>query len=152
MTKTIFEQIGQYGTELGIIGAVIVFAFGVYKYFAERKITLYWKEFEVFHRLIKELVEPVKSKVMMLDRQIAIVFELRHYTRYYPATLRILKGLIDFWKDKDIDKRLIDEIDMTIKYIETTYKKCRILSIFNMIIYFVKYTLCVGYKKDKFII
>ena len=73
----------------------------------------------MFHKLIKELVEPSpESKTMKLDRQVAIVFELQNYKRYYPVILRILRGLKISW-DKPEFKRLLDEIDITIKYIET---------------------------------
>jgi hypothetical protein len=42
------------------------------------------KEFEDYHNLIRELVQPENEKgEMYLDRQTAIIFELRHFKRYY---------------------------------------------------------------------
>ena len=118
MIVSILEFIKDYGTQLSAIGAMFAFIFGIYKYQIERKTTLFWKEFEVFHKLIKELVEPeTQGQTMKLDRQIAIVFELRNYTRYYPVSLRILKGLKGSW-DKPELKRLIDEINISIEHIE----------------------------------
>jgi len=112
------EFIKDYGTQLSAIAAMIAFIFGAYKYQIERKTTLFWKEFEVFHKLIKELVEPSsENQIMKLDRQIALIFELQHYTRYYPVSLRILKGLKSSWNKAEY-KRLIDEIDIAIKHIE----------------------------------
>lgn len=118
MILSILEFIKNYGTQLSAVGAMIAIIFGIYKYQIERKTTLFWKEFEVFHKLIKELVEPeIQDQLMKLDRQIAIVFELQNYKRYYPVSLRILKGLKSTC-DEVKHKRLIDEIDISIKQIE----------------------------------
>lgn len=57
---------------------------------------------------------------MMLDRQIAIVFELRDFKAYYPVSLRILKGLKEAWADygsEDQRKRLLEELDLAIGHI-----------------------------------
>lgn len=114
----LFEFIKIYATQLSAFGAMITFVFAIYKYQIERKTTLFWKEFEVFHKLIKELVEPsCENSSKYLDRQIAIVFELRNYKRYYPVSLRILKGLKKSWGKPEF-KRIIDEIDISIKHIE----------------------------------
>ncbi len=120
--KFVLELIKIYGIQLGIIGAVIASVSSLIKFTKERSRELYWKEFEVFHNLIKELVEGAsENKVMFLDRQIAIVFELRNFQRYYPVSLRILQGLRETWSDK-IDGRLIKEINLTIKCIERSKK------------------------------
>ena len=73
------------------------------------------RKFETYHKLIKDLVEPdKKGKEMKLDRQIAIIYELTNYKQYYPVSKRILQGLLISWKD---NKRLIDEINITLNYI-----------------------------------
>ena len=72
------------------------------------------REFETFHRLVKELVEPgEKSGVTYIDRQCAVVFELRHFKRYHEFTERMLKGLtlIPEWTE---NPRLNDEIELTL--------------------------------------
>ena len=118
MLISIFEFIKNYGTQLSAIGAMFAFIFAIYKYHIERKTTLYWKEFDIFHKLIQGLVEPSTEKhSMYLDRQIAIIFELRNYKRYYPVSLRILKRLKISW-NKPGFMRLIEEIDITILHIE----------------------------------
>lgn len=118
MELSILEFIKNYGTQLSAIGAMLAFIFGVYKYQTERKTTLFWKEFEVFHKLIKELVEPeTPAQAMKLDRQVALVFELRNYKKYYPVTLRILKGLKNS-RMKPEHKRLLNEINISIEHIE----------------------------------
>ena len=72
------DIIKEYGTQISSIIAMLAFVFAVYKYIDEKKRSLFWKEFEVFHKLIKDLVEPTSDKdTMYLDRQIAIIFELK---------------------------------------------------------------------------
>jgi hypothetical protein len=72
------------------------------------------KEFEIYHKLIKDLVEPADEKQpMRLDRQIAIIFELRRFTFYRPVTKRILAGLRKSWANQD--GRLLEEMDFAIK-------------------------------------
>jgi hypothetical protein len=80
------------------------------------------QQFETYHSLIKQLVEREDpNQPMRLDRQIAIVFELRNFKRYYPVTLRILRGLKQDWetygpKEKRI--RLHEELDLAIEFIQ----------------------------------
>ena len=120
MIISIFEFIKNYGTPISSICAVITLIFAMYKYYIERRTELFWKEFESFHKLIKELVEPSsEGQSMKLDRQIIIIFELKHYKRYYPVSLRILKRLKVSWNKPEV-KDIIDEIDITIKHIENT--------------------------------
>lgn len=90
--------IQAYGTQLSVIGAAVAFLVGMYKYHVERWQTHYWKEFEVFHKLVKELVEPPsEGQGLYVDRQAAIIFELRKFKRYHPYTLRMLRGLQAKW-------------------------------------------------------
>ena len=58
---------------------------------------------------------------MRLDRQIAVIFELRNFKEYFPVTLRILRGLKESWADygpKEKRNRLHEELDESISYIE----------------------------------
>lgn len=109
-----------YGSQLGVIGAAIAFIFGVYKFQAERSTSFFWKEFEVYHKLVKELVEPPSEQgAMYVDRQAAIMFELRNFKRYYPYSLRMLNGLREKWAAVPNQfPRLVDELDLTIKFLE----------------------------------
>ncbi|AFT69516.1 hypothetical protein B5T_01233 [Alloalcanivorax dieselolei B5] len=108
-----------YGVQLSALGAAIAFIFGVYKFQAERKATHFWREFEAYHKLVKELVEPSSEDgAMYVDRQAAAVYELRFYSRYYPHSLRMLKGLREKWGAvSGRYPRLIDELDLSIEYI-----------------------------------
>jgi hypothetical protein len=113
---TIFRD---YGGQLSALGAAAVFIFGVYKFQAERKATHYWKEFEVYHKLVKELVEPPAAGGLFVDRQAAIMYELRNFKRYYPYSLRMLQGLKQHWSTVPNQfPRLLDELDITIAFLE----------------------------------
>lgn len=112
--------IKSYGSQLGTIGAAIAFIFGVYKFQAERSTAFFWKEFEVYHKLVKELVEPPSEQgAMYVDRQAAIMFELRNFKRYYPYSLRMLNGLREKWAAVPNQfPRLVEELDLTTKFLE----------------------------------
>lgn len=118
--EALFEFIKLYGTQLSAIGAAFAFIFGVYKFQAERKTTLFWKEFEVYHKLVKELVEPPSENgALYVDRQAAVIFELRNFKRYYPYTFRMLEGLQTKWAAVPNQfPRLLNELELTIAHIK----------------------------------
>lgn len=66
-----------------------------------------------FHKLIDKLVDGSA----MQDRQIIIIYELRNFPEYYHVTKRVLQGLRNTWKEKEM---LVHEIDITIEYIEAS--------------------------------
>lgn len=101
--------------QIYVLGVTITFLFGVYKFYIRRKTELYWKEFEIYHKLLKDLVQPeVENGSIYLDRQIAIIFELKNFKRYYPISEKILKELRKTWISNN---RLIEEIDLTLEHI-----------------------------------
>ena len=114
---TIFKE---YGSQLSAMGAVFVFFFGAYKFQAERKAAHYWKEFDVYHKLVKELVEPPTEGLgLYVDRQAAVMYELRNFERYYPYSLRMLQGLKKKWINVPNQfPRLLEELDLTIEFLE----------------------------------
>ncbi len=109
---------------LGTTGAAIAFLWSVYQFFHVRSLEAATREFDAYHKLVKELVEPdEKTGVLYLDRQAAIVFELRHFVRYYEFSLRMLKGLLKKWEvtlkaESPKGDRLIEEMKLTIAHIE----------------------------------
>jgi hypothetical protein len=77
------------------------------------------KEFENYYKLIKELVQP-ESDGMCVDRQTAIIYELRHFKRYYAFSYRTMIGLYEKWKEvPDQFPRLLDECERTIEFLKT---------------------------------
>lgn len=111
---------------IGIAISILTFIWTVYQYMDKKKREQDLKEFENFHKLIKELVQPdnVEKDIMYVDRQTAIVYELRHFKRYYPFSYRTLKGLRKKWAEVPNQyPRLIDEIDRTLSFLEKKVKE-----------------------------
>jgi hypothetical protein len=121
--NALLDFLKTYGTQLSAIGASIAFAFGVYKFQTERRSAHFWREFEVYHKLVKELVEPPSEKgALYVDRQAAIMFEMRNFKRYYPYTLRMLLGLQEKWGAVPNQfPRLLDELKLTIQHIQKSF-------------------------------
>jgi len=79
---------------LTALAGVFAAALAALRYFMERSRDARWKEFETYHKMVKDLVEPeVKDGEMRIDRQCALIYEFRFFRRYYPQTLRMLKTL-----------------------------------------------------------
>jgi hypothetical protein len=105
---------------LGILGAAIAFIWSTIQRVQQRKHEADEREFQAFHKLVKELVSPEsESGVMWIDRQAVVPFELRHFPRYYEFTERMLTGLRRKWTEDQEFRwpRLIEEIDLTLKHI-----------------------------------
>jgi len=105
---------------LSALGAAIAFVWSAIQFILVRGREQRSQEFEAYHRLIKELVQPdPAAQVTWVDRQVAVVFELRHFKRYHPVTCRILNNLRKkFSADPDFQwPYLIHEIDLTLQHI-----------------------------------
>lgn len=105
---------------IGLLAILAPLIWAVCQHYSSLKQEQQAKEFDNYHRLIKELVQPANpDELMYLDRQMAIVYELRNFKRYYPVTYRILKGLKKQWEEKDAKyQRLLNEISLTIAFLE----------------------------------
>ncbi len=80
------------------------------------------RRFITYHKLIKELVEGENQKnPLKLDRQIAVIYELRNFPNYFEVSKRILLGLRDYWNGHN--KRIDKEINLTIEYIDKWWHK-----------------------------
>jgi hypothetical protein len=119
--ETLLSHLSGNAAALSIAGAAIAFLWSVVQFVLVRKRDQEHREFEIYHKLIKELVVPDSdTKVMWIDRQTAIIFELRQFRRYHELTLRTLKGLREKWTgDSEVRyPRLVEEIDLTVANIE----------------------------------
>jgi len=65
---------------------------GIVQWMAQRRGQAKKDQFDAYHRLVKELVQgdSTTAETTFLDRQMAVVFELRSFPNYYPVTERIL--------------------------------------------------------------
>jgi restriction endonuclease S subunit len=107
--------ISQNGPALGFIATLVAAIIPLYQFTRNKKAEERRNNFDNYHKLIQELVDPAAPK---LDRQIAIVFELRNFEKYFPVSIRILKGLKDQWEKNKDYLRLLQEIDLTLSYME----------------------------------
>jgi hypothetical protein len=102
---------------LSIFGAAVAFIWSTTQQISQRRAEAREREFQAFHKLVKDLVEPEPEiKILYVDRQAAVIFELRHFPRYYEFTQRMLQALRREWKDETW-LRVAQEIDLTLDYI-----------------------------------
>lgn len=118
----VWQWLNDNSGALGIVLVIIPLAWATYSYLSIKKQDLKERRFLAYHKLIQQLVEGEKpDQPMRLDRQIAVIFELRNFKEYFPVTLRILRGLKESWADygpKDKRNRLHEELDEAISHIE----------------------------------
>jgi hypothetical protein len=107
------------GYFIAIIVVLLPIIYQAWQYLDQRKQELKDKRFEIYHRLIKELVQPTDSENIYIDRQVAIIYELRNFPEYAEVSIRILNGLNETWsKNQNIEKRLFTEIELTLTYLK----------------------------------
>ncbi|MDO8566127.1 MAG: hypothetical protein Q7S04_03020 [Candidatus Moranbacteria bacterium] len=108
------------GTNIQALSFLVVVVGGVFAWVKFREYVKD-KRFTTYHNLIDQLVDDKShpSGKLMLDRQIAIVFELRSFPKYYKVTQRILEGLKNEETWKTGNPRLVEEVDLTLEYINS---------------------------------
>ena len=102
-------------SNLAILLSVVALVWQSTQFFLTRSSDARNRQFEAYHRLIKELVQPSEGGNTYVDRQCAVVFELRRFKDYRPVTIRILCGLREEWQAKgNLHPRLAKELELTI--------------------------------------
>ncbi|HBT81578.1 hypothetical protein A2757_03015 [Candidatus Giovannonibacteria bacterium RIFCSPHIGHO2_01_FULL_48_47] len=78
------------------------------------------KRFKTYHELIDGLVNEQRNpdRQIKLDRQIAVIFELRNFPSYFPVTKRILTDLKTQWADQP---RATKEMEFTLDFISKNW-------------------------------
>jgi hypothetical protein len=120
------DWLANHVPAVSALGASVAFVWSAIQFMLVRRKDQRTHEFDAFHRLVKELVEPGDSSgVLWIDRQVAIVFEMRHFPRYFEVTNRILSGLREKWsKYQGPPVRLVEEADLTLAYIRKRKPNC----------------------------
>lgn len=118
--------VNQNAQTLAIIVAILIAVIPAFwsfmSYLNLKNKELRHERFKIYHELVRDLVQPdTPGQPMSMDRQIAVVFELRNFEEYYEVTLRMLEGLKEVWADPPFD-RLTKEIGHTIEYIAENSK------------------------------
>jgi hypothetical protein len=79
---------------LGVLGAAIAFIVSTIMQIVQRRAEADERQFQTFHKIIESVVSPdPKDGLFYVDRQAAVVFELRHFPRYYDFAERLLMRL-----------------------------------------------------------
>lgn len=104
----------DWGTVLAITGAVITFLWSVFQFMLNRGRESKNRDYQVYHQLIKEIVQPEAGGATYVARQMAAIHELRNFPRYFPITHRVMKHLKGNWSAELATKpdlaREIDEM------------------------------------------
>jgi len=109
---------------LVVLVAAIPIVWQAWQYFDQKRLELKDRRFNTYHDLIRRLVESdTPQQSLRLDRQIAVVYELRNFPEYKEVTLRILDGLRKDWSElESTPRRLLDEIDLALAYLRGSKK------------------------------
>lgn len=104
-----------------LIGAIPIIAGGIWGFFKFRE-HVKDKRFKTYHDLIDQMVNEQREadRKIKLDRQIAVIYELRNFQEYFDVSIRILKGLKKEWENNN-NPRVIEEIDLTLDYMESNW-------------------------------
>ena len=108
--------------------SLVILIYPAFKYVRIRREDRQNREFETYHALVKTAVGDTENNTnMYTDRQIAAIYELRNYNRYYEVTERILNNLKDAIKSRPTHNELgpsavCKEVDLTLDVI-TRYRK-----------------------------
>lgn len=102
-----------------ILTFIVIVITGFWQYW---KFTKEWN-FRNYHKLIKELNQSdTDGESIKLYRQVAVVYELRNYPRYFSVSKRILQGWLDSKDDKEGEfKNLYNEMKLSIEFMNKNY-------------------------------
>jgi hypothetical protein len=107
---------------LSILGAAVAFVVSTWLQVNQRRAEANERQFHAYHDVLDKVVSPKPTNGLYYwDRQVAFIFELRHFPRYYDLTDRLLTGIRKKWlaEATPASERLIAEVDLTLKYIES---------------------------------
>lgn len=113
----------NYTVLISILSGLFTVIWTVYQYTDTKKREQDLKEFENYHKLMKDLVQPEFNPngedVLYIDRQAAVLFELRHFKRYYVFSYRTVTGLKEKWGNNPKQyPRLLEELHLTIEFLK----------------------------------
>jgi hypothetical protein len=106
---------------LSIFGAAVAFVWSTMQQIIQRRAEAEERQFQAFHKIVEQVVSPEsKDGSFYRDRQAAVIFELRHFPRYYEFTERLLARLKAKWGAEKLEHSdlLLEEIDLSLKYIK----------------------------------
>ncbi|MBH3433677.1 MULTISPECIES: hypothetical protein [Pseudomonas] len=114
---------------LALIVAVLVAMTALIQFFLIKRSEEHARQFANYHKLLEDLNEKKdpdgKISGQYLDRQMAIVYELRNLRKYHAITVRVLERCLGSWeKLEDFGYApVISEAERTIAYIKRNQHK-----------------------------
>jgi len=113
MSNYLTQIIDFFKTSSGWISIFLIVIAGLWQYWRFIK---EWN-FKNYHRLIKALNQSdTPNESIKLYRQVAVVYELRNYPRYFSVSKRILKGWLDSRESEEKFKPLYKEMELSIEF------------------------------------
>lgn len=88
----------QYSGIIGVFVTVLIALIGMFHYLSMKRAEERGKQYDRYHRLLEDLNASPRGDAPFIDRQVAVVYELRNFPEYYPVTLRILERSMPRWK------------------------------------------------------
>lgn len=114
-------QLGNFFQSMqGTITVIFVIVGSIWQYW---RFVKEWN-FKNYHQLIKELNQSdTPNEPIKLYRQVAVVYELRNYPRYFSVSKRILQGWIDSRseKSKEFFDSLYKEMQLSIEFMNKNF-------------------------------
>lgn len=112
MSDSMVQLWTNYAGIISAVIAVILFGYPIWRWFAIKRQEAYARQFDVYHKIVQELVDAPPGVTMRVHRQIAIIYELRHFRKYYPASYRIAKSLHQSWSALNAHPDLLSELTL----------------------------------------
>ncbi|MDX9668051.1 hypothetical protein QMK50_24180 [Pseudomonas sp. P5_152] len=128
MDLVVFSE--KYSGIVGVIVTIAIGLIGLFHYLSIKRAEERGRQYDRYHKLLEDLNISPQGDAPFIDRQLAVVFEMRNFPEYFPVSLRILKRSLPRWKSlldgsrmtapmfKTAVNTLFDEAVLTIKYIE----------------------------------
>ena len=105
---------------------VLTAACGLYHYISIKRSEERARRFASYHDLVDALNGNEKGDAPFIDRQIAVVYEMRNFPEYYPVTLRILQRSLLSWADKKNREGLLAAVTLSKAPINTVSDEARL--------------------------
>lgn len=116
------DWISKYAAAIAMIGTGI---WTVWQFAAGKRAETKKHQFEAYHHLVKQLVEGDAPELpTRVDRQIAVIYELKNFPLYFPVTRRVLIGLQKDWGGRVV--RVDAEIAITLGDIDAYERTKRV--------------------------
>ncbi|OSR73972.1 hypothetical protein BV326_01428 [Pseudomonas syringae pv. actinidiae] len=88
----------NYSGIIGAIFAICVALISLYNYISIKRAEERGRRYDRYHQLLANLNANSNGDAPFVDRQVAVVYEMRNFPEYYPVSVRIIEKSISRWK------------------------------------------------------